>query len=129
MRPSWLHHLALGARDVGSLAEFYHEMVGLEEHSRHSEPGDGSLRSVWLKLGGGAILMIEKSDEPSRPRLDGRRSGLFLLALSADEETVENRCKALEMNGINHHEATRSTRYFHDPEGNRFAFSIYPFPE
>jgi catechol-2,3-dioxygenase len=129
VRPSRLHHLALGARDVDSLAEFYHKVVGLEEHSRHEEPGDGSLRSVWLKLGEGAILMIEKSDEPSRPPLDGRRSGLFLFALSADEETVEKRCKALEMRGFFHHEATAFSRYFHDPEGNRFAFSTYPFPE
>ena len=129
MRASGLHHLALGARDIGALAQFYLEYVGLEEHSRHFEAGEGSLRSVWLKLGGGAILMIEKTEEPARPPLDGRGAGLFLLALGSDEETLEKRCKALEANGFLHYDSTRYTRYFHDPEGNAFAFSRFSVPD
>jgi catechol-2,3-dioxygenase len=126
---SELHHLALGARDVASLAEFYRDVLGLAEISRHDEAAGGILRSVWLDLGGGAILMIEKTQEEARRPMQGRGAGLFLLALTADEKTVESRCKDLEDRGIYQEAATQFTRYFRDPEGNRFAFSVHPMQE
>jgi catechol 2,3-dioxygenase-like lactoylglutathione lyase family enzyme len=123
-----LHHLALGAQDVGALAEFYREVLGMAEVARHAEPGDGSLRSVWLDLGDGAVLMIEKTDQPLREPVVGHDSGIFLLALTADEKTVEKRCKGLAESGIRLERATDFSRYFRDPEGNSFAFSVYPLP-
>ncbi|HKO49243.1 MAG TPA: VOC family protein, partial [Polyangiaceae bacterium] len=61
---SVLHHLALGTRDVERLARFYIDILELREVTRHLH-ADGSLRSVWLDLGG-ALLMIEPSDGPPR---------------------------------------------------------------
>src|SRR5437016_3888087 len=63
-RVSVLHHLALGTRDVERLARFYIDVLELREVTRHLH-ADGSLRSVWLDLGG-ALLMIEPTDEPPR---------------------------------------------------------------
>ena len=50
-----IHHLALGARDVASLAEFYRRAFDLREHARHLH-ADGSLRSVWLDLEGPLLM-------------------------------------------------------------------------
>ena len=126
---SQLHHLALGAQDVASLADFYRDAVGLVEVARNLEPDGAALRSVWFDLGGGGILMIEKAEEAPRPVIGGHGAGLFLLAVTADEETVEKRCKALESMGIRQERSTEFTRYFRDPEGNRFAFSVYSLDE
>ncbi|MGI9239169.1 MAG: VOC family protein [Verrucomicrobiales bacterium] len=123
-----LHHLALGAQDVAVLASFYRDDLGLAELSRQTDPSADSLSSVWLDLGGGAVLMIEATTEPARRRVEGRDSGLFLLALAEpDVESLEIRCKALAARGILQISATEFTRYFRDPEGNPFALSCYPF--
>ena len=129
LEPSRLHHLALGAQDVAALAEFYRDVLGLEELARHEESGEGRLRSVWLDLGSGGVLMIEKAERKPRGAIDGRDAGMFLLALRADAESLEMRCKGLEAMGIRQESASDFTRYFRDPEGNRFAFSCYPLPE
>ena len=124
MEPSRLHHLALGARDVALLAEFYRDVLGLAEVARHDEPDGKSLRSVWLDLGGGAVLMIEKSEQPARPAIDGHDSGLFLLAITADPESVAKRCENLERQGFQQERSSEFTRYFRDPEGNACALSV-----
>ncbi len=124
-----LHHLALGARDVAALAEFYRDVVGLAELSRQLDQELGAPSSVWLDLGAGAVLMIESTTEPARRRVEGRDAGLFLLALcEKDEAAFDSRCKQLAMKGILHERASRYTRYFRDPEGNPFALSCYQFP-
>jgi len=118
-----IHHLALGARDVASLAEFYRRAFDLREHARHLH-ADGSLRSVWLDLEG-PLLMIEASDAEQRA-VDGIGMGLFLIALNVavrEREQVEARLVAL--GGV---VETRGqfTSYARDPEGNRVAISHYP---
>ena len=116
-----LHHLALGADDVESLAHFYSEVVGLPEVRRHHFD-DGSLRSIWLRLGGG-VLMVEPAEQ-ARREVPHHSSGLFLLAfkMSADRRAVIE--SALEPESRTEH-----TSYFRDPEGNRFAISDYPLAE
>lgn len=118
-----LHHLALGARDVESLAEFYRHAFDLVERARHFH-ADGTLRSVWLDLGG-PLLMIEASRAGERV-VEGIGRGLFLIAFEvslAERDRVEARLVALggalETRG-------RFTSYARDPEGNRVALSHYP---
>lgn len=121
-----LHHLALGARDVGLLAGFYRDVLGLPERSRHRHP-DGSLRSVWLDLGG-ALLMVEQTAAPAR-RVDGVGAGPFLVAVavpSDERAVVESR---LAHAGCPVEQHTRFTSYARDPEGNRVAVSCYPIDE
>ncbi len=120
-----LHHLALGARDVESLAGFYRRAFDLREQARHHH-ADGSLRSVWLDLEG-ALLMIESSHADVRA-VQGIGRGLFLVAFSvgvAEREQVEARLVAL---GGALEERGRFTSYARDPEGNRVAISHYPAP-
>ncbi len=125
--PRRLHHLALGARDVARMASFYREVLGLAELRRHRDER-GALRAIWLALGGGARLMIERSDAPRAPRESGVVAGLFLLAVevSADERAAcEQRLLAA---GASIEARTAFTSYARDPEGHRVAISHYPHP-
>lgn len=117
-----LHHLALGADDVESLAAFYRDRLGLPEVGRHRFPG-GGLRSIWLSLGGGAVLMVEPYEQ-DRQSVAHHSRGLFLLALQmpAGQRAAVERELGVE-------QRTEHTSYFRDPEGNRFAISDYPLPD
>ncbi len=117
-----LHHVALGARDVEQIAAFYRDLLGLGEVSRHFEP-DGRLRSIWLDLGG-AILMVERTEEPAR-RVQGVGAGPFLLALAAAPEDRAAFERSLAAHGALIDSRTECTTYFRDPEGNRVAISNY----
>lgn len=118
-----LHHLALGTPDVERLACFYRDVLGLRELARNLYP-DGSLRSVWLELGG-AALMIEPTREA--PRLvTGVAPGLFLLALSVAEGERSAFESRLEQAGCAIESRSEWTSYARDPDGNRLALSSYP---
>ncbi len=125
-----LHHLALGATDVAALAGFYASVFGLEQLREHRRD-DGTLRSVWLRLGEG-LLMVE-SIEAGPVREQGLRlpePGLFLLAFAtADEAESEALCSAATARGASESHRTGFTRYLFDPEGNRVAVSHFPLPK
>jgi glyoxylase I family protein len=119
---SALHHLALGTRDVARLARFYCDVFELREVQRQLH-ADGSLRSVWLDLGG-PILMLEATEEAPRSVI-GVGAGPFLIALSvppALRGAFEARlCEA----GCEVESRTQWTSYARDPDGNRVAVSCY----
>jgi catechol 2,3-dioxygenase-like lactoylglutathione lyase family enzyme len=120
---SVLHHLAIGTRDVARLARFYIDVLGLREVTRHLH-ADGSLRSVWLDLGG-SLLMIEPTDEPPRTVV-GVGAGPFLIAVavSVDERAAfETRLAGA---GSNIELRSEFTSYARDPDGNRIALSAFP---
>lgn len=120
-----LHHVALGSRDVERLAAFYSQLFELAELQRFVA-ADGALRSIWLDLGG-AILMVERTDEPPRS-VDGVGAGPFLLAFQvspAERWQIES---VLERAGVIVEGRTGFTSYARDPDNNRFAFSHYPEP-
>jgi len=118
-----LHHLALGTRNVSSLARFYSEVLELREVSRH-EHADGSLRSVWLDLGS-ALLMVELSEETPR-RVDGIGAGPFLIALAASRAEQARLEAKLVNSGSTIESRSEWTIYSRDPDGNRIALSAYP---
>jgi catechol 2,3-dioxygenase-like lactoylglutathione lyase family enzyme len=118
-----VHHLALGARDVKRVATFYRDLLGLREVYRHHEP-DGSLRSIWLDLGG-PVLMIERTGEPVR-LVQGAGAGPFLLALAAAPSERSMLEKSLGASGFPVDSRTKHTIFLRDPEGNRVAISSYP---
>ncbi|MEP7052132.1 MAG: VOC family protein [Pseudomonadota bacterium] len=120
-----LHHLALGSANVGRLARFYSDVLGLAELARH-EREDGSLRSVWLDLGC-AILMIEDTAEP--PRLvNGIGAGPFLIAIAVSVEERAEFESRLERAGCVIESRTEWTSYARDLDGNRIGVSAYPMP-
>jgi catechol 2,3-dioxygenase-like lactoylglutathione lyase family enzyme len=120
-----LHHLALGTPNVGRLAQFYSEVLGLPELKRHTHD-NGSLRSVWLDLGG-AILMIEETAEPPRV-VNGIGAGLFLIAIAVSVEERAEFEHRLERAGCVIESRTEWTSYARDWDGNRIGVSAYPVP-
>ncbi len=118
-----LHHLAIGTRNVDDLARFYCAVLELGEVTRHAH-ADGTLRSVWLDLGG-ALLMIELSEEMPR-RVDGIGAGPFLIALAASRTEQERLEAKLVAAGSTIESRSEWTIYSRDPDGNRIALSAYP---
>ena len=117
------HHLAIGAKDPLALADFYKRVFGLEQDVVHRNK-DQSVRSVWLKLEAGR-LMIENSDELPRVQKAGVDSGWFLLALcTPDLDAARERLKQQK---VRIESESKHSLYFRDPEGNRCALSAYPF--
>ena len=120
---SVLHHLALGTRDVERLARFYTDVLELREVARHLHV-DGSLRSVWLDLGG-ALLMIEPTEEPPR-MVVGIGAGPFLIAVAVLADQRPEFEARLERMGSVVEARSEFTSYARDPDGNRIALSAYP---
>jgi glyoxylase I family protein len=118
-----LHHVALGARDVATVAAFYRDLLGLGEIRRQAGER-GSLRSIWLGIGDG-ILMIEQTNQPSRV-VDGVGAGPFLIALRVSPSERGVLEAELASHGHPVESRTLYTSYFRDPEGNRVAVSHYP---
>jgi glyoxylase I family protein len=118
-----LHHLAIGTRNVADLARFYSDVLELREVTRHAH-ADGTLRSVWLDLGG-ALLMIELSEEAPR-RVDGIGAGPFLIALTASPAEQARLEAKLAAVGSTIESRSDWTIYSRDPDGNRIALSAYP---
>jgi catechol 2,3-dioxygenase-like lactoylglutathione lyase family enzyme len=140
--PLAYHHVAIQCADLGKCEAFYREVLGLPVLRRWPREGGGD-RSVWLSLGDGAFLALERADEPPpQPRSAGQRkcgdkpavpapwrdgkAGLHLVALriaAAERRSWEDR---LEAAGVLVVHRTRWTIYFHDPEGNRIGLSHHP---
>jgi hypothetical protein len=120
---SVLHHLAVGTRRVELLARFYRDVLELREVERHLH-ADGSLRSVWLDLGG-ALLMIELSEEPPR-HVEGVGAGPFLIALAVSRHEQPRFEQQLAQAGVTIESRTDWSVYARDPDGNRVALSAYP---
>jgi catechol 2,3-dioxygenase-like lactoylglutathione lyase family enzyme len=110
-----LHHLAFRTSDVASLAAFYRDVFGFDV-VRESLPA-----SLWLGLGGDAVLMIEARADGESPPAAG---SMELVALRADESVrARIREKALERDCFDGE--TRSTVYLRDPDGRRVGVSTY----
>jgi glyoxylase I family protein len=123
-----LHHVAIQCRDLARCERFYREVLGLEELRRWPADGGGD-RSVWLSLGAGGFLALERAEEPpeERPWRDGK-PGLHLVALRigrAERDAWEAR---LSSRGVPVVHRTRWTIYVRDPEGNRVGLTHYPDP-
>ena len=119
-----LHHLALGSRDPAVLAAFYGDVFNLEEVTRHLDD-EGNLRSVWLDLGHGSLLMIERIPADTPRDESHMRPGLFLIAFTMDPEDRAHWEARLEEAGCAIEDRTPYTSYARDPEGNRIAVSHY----
>jgi catechol 2,3-dioxygenase-like lactoylglutathione lyase family enzyme len=137
-----LHHIALGSADPARLAAFYEAALGLPVVRTNLSP-DGSVRSVWLRLGDG-VLMVERAltspDGAISPAPEGANPlpiekrggepgavlpGWFLLAVSVEQsERAEIEAEVKKLCGTHTH-STEFTSYFTDPEGHRFAVSAY----
>ncbi len=127
MKLAGFHHLAVQVRALEDVASFYREVLGLRELERH-HGADGRLRSIWLDVGGGDFLALERVEAAPAPDpafRDGR-PGLFLVALRIARSDRERIRAELERRGVALVHETRWTLYVRDPEGNRVALSHHP---
>ncbi len=109
-----IHHLALRVHDLAAAEHFYARVLGLAVLGR---PREGA---VWLALGEGAVLMLERcADPPAAVPFRSERAGLHLLALAiAPGERAPWEAR-LAAHGVEVVERTAYTLYVQDPEGNR----------
>jgi len=127
MKVHGLHHVAIQVRALEDVASFYREVLGLRELERH-HAADGALRSIWLDVGGGGFLALERVAQAPAPDPSFRdgRPGLFLVALRIDSAERDHVRAELVRRGIPLVHETRWTLYVRDPEGNRVALSHHP---
>ncbi|MBX2812018.1 MAG: VOC family protein [Myxococcales bacterium] len=120
-----VHHIALKSKQPAELAQFYKDILGLQETTRHTDPN--GLRSVWLQLEN-AILMIERSvtDREAPVILFDDPPGLHMLAYSITPHERPNWKTWLVSHGCPIRRETAYTLYCADPEGHLFGLSHWP---
>jgi catechol 2,3-dioxygenase-like lactoylglutathione lyase family enzyme len=131
-----LHHAALRCRDLERAERFYRDVLGLEVLRRWPRAGSegGGERSVWLALGGGGFLALERADAgdglaeaaAAREPFGAAPAGWHVVALSMDRADRAAWEARLASAGIALEKRTRFSVFFRDPEGNRIALSHWP---
>jgi catechol 2,3-dioxygenase-like lactoylglutathione lyase family enzyme len=120
------HHVAIQCAELESCERFYREVLGLPVMQRGSG-ADGRERSVWLGLGGGSFLALERAGGPPEVRPWGdARPGLHLVALRIEAGGRSAWEERLAAAGVEVVHRTRWTLYVRDPEGNRVGLSHHP---
>ena len=106
--------VGIKARDVGTVASYYKDVVGLSEVSRR--PG-----AIVLGAGGKALLEIEefKAGRPDDPRSAGLFHTAFLLPSRTDLARWARRAieRQIPVTGASDHLVSEAI-YLDDPEGN-----------
>ena len=119
-----IHHLAILVRDLAAAEAFYVGLLGLPVIKRHPE-ADGSLRSIWVGIGGEAFLAIEKAKPGAEPRQeDGPGWHMLVLDVEPKDRLVWK--ETLSAAGFPCLKETSFTSYFRDSEGNWLGLSHYP---
>ena len=127
MNPPTLHHLAIKVVDLAIAEAFYVGVLGLPVLRRWPMADETGDRSVWLDLGQGAFLALEKAGVGRDAKIE-EEAGYHLFALRIRREDREGMKKRLTMAGFPSYQETAFTFYIRDPEGNRVGLSHWPEP-
>jgi catechol 2,3-dioxygenase-like lactoylglutathione lyase family enzyme len=119
-----VHHLAVQVRDLERAEAFYVGVLGLAVLRRWHD-GAGELRSIWVELGGGAFLALERTWAMGAPRTD-EAPGWHCVALAIEVSERETWRERLTRAGYPVFRETPFTIYTRDPEGHIVGFSHYP---
>jgi glyoxylase I family protein len=123
--PKLFHHLAIKMRDLPAAERFYCGILGLTVQRRWpSSDGQGD-RSVWLDLGAGAFLALERAAQAREP-LAEEDPGLHMMALRIGRHERQAWMERLAAAGVPLYRQTDYTIYIRDPEGNRIGLSHWP---
>ena len=119
-----LHHLAITVVDLERAERFYAGVLGLPLERRWAD-AVGAPRSIWLGLGAGAFLAIERhtGDVEARP-ID--RAGWHCVALGIAPSARASWRSRLAEAGFPVERESDFTLYLRDPEQNLVALSHYP---
>jgi catechol 2,3-dioxygenase-like lactoylglutathione lyase family enzyme len=117
-----IHHVAIFARHVEKTAAWYRAFLGAPEKTRHQDAQ--GLRSIWLQLSHGVILMVERwpfdDDDPQKS------DSLVAFAIEKNARTTWME-KARTM-GCTVEDQTPFSFYVRDPEGRTLGLSHFPEP-
>lgn len=121
-----VHHLAVLVRDLARAEAFYAGVLGLVVSKRWSDAAGGP-RSVWVELGGGAFLALEKATVDAPLRNEGA-PGWHCVALGIAVEERAAWRERLAAAGFEVERESEFTLYARDPDGNLVALSHHPTP-
>jgi len=123
-----VHHLAIGVRDLPAVEAFYTQVLRLPVQRRWPRTdGAAGDRSVWLDLGGGAFLALERAESSAAGRAPAAAGEGYLMAALAISPGERADWEAwLAAAGAPIVRRTPYTLYVEDPEGNRVGLSHWP---
>ena len=131
--PGGVHHVAIAVRDLEAVEAFYTGVLGLSILRRwpmtDEMAGEKKRdRSVWLDLGAGAFLALERlAAELARAGAPaGRTHGYLMIALRITRAARADWEARLTAAGVAVVDRTAYTLYVADPEGNRVGLSHWP---
>jgi glyoxylase I family protein len=119
-----VHHVAVLVSDLERAQAFYTNVLGLPLLRRHDDDA-GQLRSVWVSLGDGAFLALEKASDAGPLRAQGA-PGWHCMALTIDASDREVWRARLATAAIPIERESPFTLYARDPDGNLVALSHHP---
>ena len=125
MRPMQVHHVAVKVADLARAEAFYATVLGLPVLRHWPMPDGRGERSLWLDLGAGAFLALERADRLAREKADDA-PGIHLVALHISRSEREAWIAKLAQAGYPVYQQTEHTIYVRDPEGNRIGLSHWP---
>ncbi len=118
-----VHHLAIKCRDLAAAEELWVATLGLDVMRRHTD--ERGVRAVWLALGPGSFLALERADDAGPARADGA-PGWHCVALSIAALDRERWRARLAERGYAVSHETVYTLYVRDADGTVIALSHYP---
>ncbi len=125
-----IHHLAIKVADLARAESFYVGVLGLQVLRRWPAfEGEAGERSLWLDLGYGAFLALERAEDREATGTAGKPAstpGIHLLALDIARADREAWIGRLARAGHPVYRQTDFTLYVRDPEGNRIGLSHWP---
>ena len=119
-----LHHLAITVADLALAERFYAGVLGLPVERRWADAA-GAPRSIWLGLGAGAFLAIERHEGEVSARAEAH-PGWHCVALAIPTSARASWRARLAEAGFPVERESAFTLYVRDPEANLVALSHYP---
>lgn len=119
-----VHHLAVVVSSLPRAEHFYRDVLGLPVVQRWTDDR-GRSRSVWLGLGGGGFLAVERAGR-TRPKRNDEAPGWHCVAFGIEAAGRERWRARLERAGHPVFRETAFTLYVRDPDGNVVALSHHP---
>ncbi len=122
-----VHHVAVGVRDLAACEAFYTGVLGLPVLRRWPAADGAGERSVWLDLGRGAFLALERvAGAAPAPGAAADRPGYLMIAVAIARAARAKWEARLAAAGVAVVHRTPYTLYVADPEGNRVGLSHWP---